>query len=145
MHYSLLNLFGLGKIRFSASIAAALALPVFVLLNYSADQPLLLHLLFFFGFLCVTIQQLRKYAFYAKSDPKEIVIDEFLGMYICLIIGQTINIYWLILEFVLFRILDILKPFPFSWIENKIKDEIGIIADDLIIGIVLGTLTQLVM
>ena len=74
-----------------------------------------------------------------KDDPKEIIIDEFLGIYLTMILSYKFNelniSVYLILSFIFFRFFDILKIFPANWIDNKIKNSYGIIFDDLIAGI----------
>ena len=66
-----------------------------------------------------------------KSDPKEIVIDEFIGQSIVLIfLPLTLQNY--ILGFVFFRIFDIYKPMPINYFEKKYQNAFGIIFDDII-------------
>jgi phosphatidylglycerophosphatase A len=71
---------------------------------------------------------------FTSSDPKEIVIDEFIGQSIPLIICGN-NIFLIILSFLLFRLFDITKPWPASYFDLKIKNSIGVIMDDVIAGI----------
>ena len=74
-----------------------------------------------------------------EKDSKEIIIDEFLGCYFIFIffpIFKNENIYvFLLLSFILFRILDILKPFPINLIDKKFKNSYGIIFDDILAGL----------
>ena len=69
-----------------------------------------------------------------RADAGPIVIDEILGMLITLTFAPAHPVYWL-LGFVLFRIFDILKPFPVSWFDNHIHGGIGIMMDDVIAGL----------
>lgn len=88
-----------------------------------------------------------------KSDPKEVVIDEVIGQFMviifttipCLIlIPEQPNIYesspnlyifiTIMLPFLLFRLFDIYKPWPISWVDLNIKNGIGIMLDDIIAG-----------
>ena len=43
--------------------------------------------------------------------------------------------FYIIIAFMLFRAFDILKPFPINYIDNKIKNNFGIMLDDLLAGI----------
>ena len=75
-----------------------------------------------------------------KHDAKEIVIDEFLGIYLIIIFSYDFEILnnefiKILLIFLFFRIFDILKPFPANWIDNNLKNSYGIIIDDIIAGI----------
>jgi len=65
--------------------------------------------------------------FFSKEDPDEVVIDEIAGMWLGLI-GKT-KAWEFILGFILFRIIDISKPFPLRRLE-KLPSGIGIMADD---------------
>ncbi len=69
-----------------------------------------------------------------RADAGPIVIDEILGMLITLMFAPAHPLYWL-LGFVLFRIFDILKPFPVSWFDTHIHGGIGIMMDDVMAGL----------
>lgn len=66
------------------------------------------------------------------DDPRIIVIDEYVGQGIALFFAS--NITHLLFSFFIFRIIDIMKPFPIKRIE-KIKGGLGIMLDDVIAGI----------
>jgi phosphatidylglycerophosphatase A len=67
-------------------------------------------------------------------DHGGIVWDEFVGFWIAM---AALPITWqsLILGFVLFRIFDILKPRPISWLDKKVSGGFGIMIDDVIAGL----------
>ena len=66
-----------------------------------------------------------------KTDPKEIVIDEFIGQSLVLVLlPLTYQNY--ILGFVLFRFFDIYKPIPIKYFEKKYQNAFGVIFDDVI-------------
>lgn len=69
-----------------------------------------------------------------RPDAGPIVIDEILGMFITLTFAPNHPAAW-VLGFILFRIFDILKPFPVSWFDQRIHGGIGIMMDDVIAGI----------
>jgi len=85
------------------------------------------------GFVCTSIYITK---FNTKdSDPKEVVIDEIIGMSLTMILcfpKMTNEYLYLILTFILFRIFDILKPWPISYVDKNIKGATGIILDDII-------------
>ena len=74
-----------------------------------------------------------------KNDAKEIVIDEFLGVYLIFIFFDYFNSFNYIINifliFIIFRIFDIIKPFPANWVDKNIKNPVGVILDDIIAGI----------
>lgn len=70
----------------------------------------------------------------AAKDPGCIVIDEVAGMMVtCFALPHTIYIG--IAGFVLFRLLDITKPFPIKYMERKCPGGIGVVIDDVIAGL----------
>ena len=69
-----------------------------------------------------------------NKDPKEIVIDEFIGQSIPLLMCGD-NIVLLLISFILFRIFDIFKIFPANIVDKEIDGTIGIIGDDIIAGL----------
>ena len=76
-------------------------------------------------------------------DHKEIVIDEVLGILIAM---TWVPITWqsLLIGFVLFRVLDIFKPFPIGYIDKKIQGGLGVMADDVAAGIIANICMQLI-
>jgi len=74
-----------------------------------------------------------------KHDAKEIIIDEFLGIYFVIIFSYNFDSFnefvKVSLIFIIFRILDIFKPYPANWIDSNINNSYGIILDDIIAGI----------
>jgi len=66
-----------------------------------------------------------------KNDPKEIVIDEFIGQSLVLVLlPLTYQNY--ILGFAFFRFFDIYKPIPIKYFEKKYQNAFGVIFDDII-------------
>lgn len=76
-------------------------------------------------------------------DSKEIVIDEVLGMMITMaLLPVTWQAY--VAGFALFRLLDITKPFPIGVFDRKVKGGIGVVADDVVAGIIANAILQFV-
>ena len=82
---------------------------------------------------------------FKSSDPQEIVIDEFVGQSIPIILFEifhgdrnysayeALQIYFWF--FLLFRVFDGLKPFPIDYVDKKFKNTFGILFDDILAGI----------
>lgn len=68
----------------------------------------------------------------ALQDPGWIVIDEVLGMLITWTFAPKHTWMHLLACFVLFRVFDILKPWPIKWFDKNMKDGYGVMTDDLI-------------
>ena len=76
-------------------------------------------------------------------DHGGIVWDEFVGFWIAM---AALPITWqsVILGFVLFRVFDILKPYPINLIDKKMKNGLGVMLDDVIAGIFSALLIYMV-
>ena len=79
-----------------------------------------------------------------NKDPNEVVIDEFIGQSIpiCLYeiahegtkeISQVLTFYFIM--FILFRIFDIVKPYPVSYYDKNFKNSFGVVMDDVCAGL----------
>ncbi len=69
-----------------------------------------------------------------KKDPGLIVVDEVAGQWITLVVAK-LTIPAFLLGFFLFRFFDILKPYPASWADKKLKGGLGVMLDDIFAGI----------
>ena len=77
---------------------------------------------------------------YTKHDPSFIVIDELIGQAVTFIFVSNFlinnsNLLIYVLGFIFFRLFDILKPFPVSYADKKIRNAFGVILDDVLAGI----------
>ncbi len=72
-------------------------------------------------------------------DHGGIVWDEIVGIWITLIMLPNAWQWWL-LGFVLFRILDIFKPWPISWLDRHVGGGLGIMLDDMLAGLIAAAL-----
>ena len=72
-----------------------------------------------------------------NEDPPEVVIDEVVGQCLTLMVVPVDVVYYLI-GFVLFRIFDIIKPWPVNWADKNIKGGLGIMLDDILAGVYAG-------
>ena len=77
-------------------------------------------------------------------DHSRIVIDEVAGQVIA---GLFIPPSWLAagIAFILFRLFDIVKPFPAGLIDGKVEGGVGVVGDDLVAGVYAGLGTLLLM
>ena len=74
------------------------------------------------------------------TDPKAVVIDEWVGMWIALYLVPH-DIKWGVVAFLFFRLFDILKPGPIQ-IMDDMHDAIGVMMDDVVAGILACLVTQ---
>lgn len=96
-----------------------------------------------------------------RPDPKEVVIDEVAGQWLTLLcpilllhLGTWIQMgtlhvialerdwvaTYFIVAFILFRLFDILKPWPISFIDRRMKNAVGVMLDDIFAGVMAGVL-----
>ena len=69
-----------------------------------------------------------------NRDPGVVVIDEIVGMLITMIAVPATAVN-MILGFILFRIFDIVKPFPVNFFDQRFHGGLGIMLDDVVAGI----------
>ena len=67
-------------------------------------------------------------------DHAGIVWDEFVGFWITMWLAP-VGWFYIVLGFVLFRLFDILKPWPISWVDKNIHSGFGIMLDDILVGV----------
>ncbi|AAZ40874.1 phosphatidylglycerophosphatase A [Candidatus Blochmanniella pennsylvanica str. BPEN] len=138
--------FGLGTISWLpvGTAASLLAIPIWWILNY------LFSFQFYFLFLIIGTGVGIYFCDHTSKilgvhDPKSIVWDEFVGMWMTLIIVPIHSWLWTIIAFLLFRIFDIVKPWPISWCDREIKGGFGIIIDDILASIISVCIILLLM
>ncbi|MBS9426187.1 phosphatidylglycerophosphatase A [Photorhabdus caribbeanensis] len=68
-------------------------------------------------------------------DHGSIVWDEFIGMWITLMAIPVVNWQWILTGFMVFRILDMWKPWPIRWFDRYVHGGLGIMLDDIIAGV----------
>jgi len=67
-------------------------------------------------------------------DHSGIVWDEIVGFFITMI-AVPLDWKWVLVGFVLFRLFDIVKPWPIKWIDSGVSGGLGIMLDDVLAGI----------
>ena len=145
LNYLFVTCFGIGSFRFAPGTITSLVTTIFLfslfhIINLSNNIILILLLIFIYSFYAV--------AEYIKDnenkDPKEVVIDEFIGqsipIYLYEISHGTIKdsqeaVLFYLYIFILFRYFDIKKPFPVSYFDKKFKNSFGVILDDVVAGL----------
>tara|TARA_Y100000992_G_C21267589_1_gene494791 strand:+ start:1659 stop:2150 length:492 start_codon:yes stop_codon:yes gene_type:complete len=140
------TLFGIGKLKKIPGSYASLVTTIFLfflfhIFNLSPNFILIgILIIFFLSIYAVNI--------FIKNldnkDPKEVVIDEFIGQSIpiCMYeiahegtkeMSQVLTFYFIM--FILFRIFDIVKPYPVSYYDKNFKNSFGVIMDDVCAGL----------
>jgi phosphatidylglycerophosphatase A len=79
-----------------------------------------------------------------KTDPGCVVIDEIAGMIIVLL-GLPANWTTAAAGFILFRLLDIVKPFPIRLLERRLSGGLGVVMDDVAAGIMANVALRLAL
>ena len=75
-------------------------------------------------------------------DHGGIVWDEIAGMYVTLLAAPISVVGWM-LAFVLFRLMDIVKPWPIRDLDHRMKGGLGIMLDDLVAALYAAVLLGL--
>jgi len=146
INFFFVTLFGIGKIKIIPGSFASLATALFLfflfhILNVSPNMVLFSIIVIFFISLYAVNIFIKDLP---NKDPKEIVIDEFIGQSIPICLyevahdipketDQVLKFYFIM--FILFRIFDIAKPFPVSYYDKNFKNSFGVIMDDVCAGL----------
>ena len=134
LNKKIFTLFGIGFLPISGTMGSLVAIFFYyIFYNYLNLLSFIFFIIFIFFYSIFFLNKSLKQSF-SSSDPKEIVIDEFIGQSIPLIICGN-NFFLIILSFLLFRLFDITKPWPASYFDLKIKNATGVIMDDIMAGI----------
>lgn len=113
------------------SLAAVLLAPMLFIPLSPALKLLVLAVLFFLGsWACSAAER-----FFRQKDPGQAVIDELLGQWTAFLLLDTASFFPLFLGFILFRLLDILKPFPVRLSESWLPGGYSVMLDDFLAGV----------
>ena len=146
INFLFVTLFGIGKLKKIPGSYASLVTTIFLfilfhILNFSPNTVLI-------GVIIVFLISLYVVNIFIKDldnkDPKEVVIDEFIGQSIPICLyeiahegtketSQILTFYFIM--FILFRIFDIVKPYPVSYYDKNSKNSFGVIMDDVCAGL----------
>ena len=156
INFLFVTLFGIGKIKKIPGSFASLATTIFLfflfhILNVSPNIVLFsIIIIFFISLYAVNIFIKDS----TNKDPKEVVIDEFIGQSIPICLyeiahnmpketDQVLISYFIM--FILFRIFDIAKPYPVSYYDKNFKNSFGVIMDDVCAGLYVVAILVLYM
>ena len=146
INFLFVTLFGIGKLKKIPGSYASLATTIFLfilfhILNFSPNIVLI-------GVVIVFLISLYAVNIFIKDmdnkDPKEVVIDEFIGQSIPICLyeiahkgtietNEVLTFYFIM--YILFRIFDITKPYPVSYYDKNFKNSFGVIMDDVAAGL----------
>jgi len=76
------------------------------------------------------------------GDASAIVLDEFVGQWIALL-GAPKSMIAVGVAFVLFRVFDIAKPWPVSWVDRNLRGGLGVVLDDVVAAVLAALVLQL--
>ena len=146
LNFWFITLFGIGKLKKIPGSYASLATTIFLFFLFN-----ILYVSPNFVLICIVIIFLI--SLYAvnifikdldNKDPKEIVIDEFIGQSIPICLyeiahdgtketSEVLTFYFIM--FILFRIFDITKPYPVNYYDKNFKNSFGVMMDDICAGL----------
>ena len=146
LNFLFITLFGIGKLKKIPGSYASLATTIFLfvlfhILNISPNVVLIGVIIIFFISLYAINIFIKNFD---NKDPKEIVIDEFIGQSIPICLyeiahneiketSEVLTFYFIM--FILFRIFDITKPYPVNYYDKNFKNSFGVVMDDVCAGL----------
>ena len=137
-----LTFFMIGKIKYAPGTFASLVtcLLFLFLINIFNFTVIFLITVIIFCYSFVALN--NSFDEFRSEDPQEIVIDEVVGQMLPLLaipIYETLyplpTIYYCVSAFILFRLFDVWKPYPISYVDNNIKGSLGIMLDDILASV----------
>ncbi len=145
-NYLFVTCFGIGSFKFAPGTITSLITTVFLYsLFHIINLPniaILIILLIVFIYSFYAVSEYIKYN--ENKDPKEVVIDEFIGQSIPIYLYEIAHgsakdsneaVLFYLYIFILFRYFDIKKPFPVSFFDKKFKNSFGVVMDDVVAGL----------
>ena len=132
----------IGKIKYAPGTIASLTTCLLFLLLINIFNIIAIFLItliiFFYSFVAIN----NSFTEFDNDDPSEIVIDEVIGQMLPLLaipIYETLyplpTMYYCAAAFLSFRLFDVWKPYPISYVDNNIKGGLGIMLDDILASV----------
>lgn len=114
------------------TFGTAAAIPVWILLSFLSPMSYTMIVLAIFVLGCYVSEKASQEM--GVHDHGGIVIDEFVGYFITMFL---VPFSWMniLLGFILFRIFDVLKPWPIKVLDRQVKGGFGIMIDDVLAGL----------
>ena len=146
INFLFVTLFGIGKLKKIPGSYASLVTTIFLfflfhVFNFSPNIVLI-------GVVIIFLISLYSVNIFIKDldnkDPKEVVIDELIGQSIPICLYEIAHegtketnkvLMFYFTMFILFRIFDIVKPYPVSYYDKNFKNSFGVIMDDVCAGL----------
>ena len=140
------TLFGIGKLpKIPGSYASLVTVIFLYFLFHFLNVETEIFLFFLIGIFIISLFAVKSYIKDKENkDPKEVVIDEFIGQSIPICLyeiahqevkntNEVLTFYFIM--FILFRIFDILKPYPVNYYDKNFKNGFGVVMDDVCAGL----------
>ena len=144
------TIFGIGNIPFApGTFGSIFAWILFIVVSHFLDSTNMVVLCVFIIAISIWVCEKASNDL-IERDHKSIVIDELAGMWLCLLpvlflaSSQQERIIYAVLALIFFRIFDILKPYPISYVDKNFKNGLGVVLDDLIAAIFAAFLSSLI-
>ena len=140
------TMFGIGKLpKIPGSYASLVTVIFLYILFHILSVPADIFLFFLVAIFLISLFAINIFVKDLKNkDPKEVVIDEFIGQSIPICLYEIAHseptsaarvLTFYSIMFILFRIFDITKPYPVSYYDKNFKNSFGVIMDDICAGL----------
>lgn len=128
----------------SGTFGSAVAIPLFWGFYHLRDSPFLYILTFVAAVAAACWIAGEAEGHFAEHDSSKIVIDEVVGyLAATLFIAPTLTNS--IAAFFIFRLLDIIKPFPAGYIDKNLPGGAGVVLDDVVSGLYSNLILQILL
>jgi phosphatidylglycerophosphatase A len=140
----ILTMLGIGNSKYAPGTVASFVTCLIYIFFFDLQVNIVFLILGVFLISIYSVYSIDKFKnLFSETDAKEIVIDEFVGQSIPILTIYSflekddvgIFILYTFISFILFRLFDILKPYPINKIDKNIKNGLGVILDDVVAGV----------
>ncbi len=136
---------GVGRVPLApGTVGSLLALPLLPGLAALRSSSTLVYVAVLAAVIALAIWSAGRAEEVVGHDHSHIVIDEVAGLVLA---GLFLPGTWLAagIAFLLFRVFDVVKPFPANLIDGQVEGGLGVVGDDLVAGVYAGLGTRLLL
>lgn len=134
---------GIGYLKKAPNILGSL--PGIAIFMLTRNQETEAQIIFFFCFVLFSIGIIEHFERNEqRKDPEEAVLDEAVGMWSALLFIWDASLLTILAAFLIFRLLDSLKPFPINLLQT-FSGGIGVMADSLASGMITNMIIRMLL
>jgi phosphatidylglycerophosphatase A len=154
INISILSMLAIGRSKYAPGTVASFVTALIFILFFNFKFNIIYIIICVSLIFVYSVYTIDSYiGYFDEIDSREIVIDEFVGQSIPILIAYSFIpkndidnfVFYTLLSFATFRLFDITKPYPINKIDKYMKNGFGVMLDDVIAGIYSSVILLLVV